>query len=297
MPITIIIILIFLAVEVALTLLIVWRERKIEENTDLKERELSTFFITGDKHRNFKDVVRFCKKNHTKRSDVLIILGDSGLNYFGDKRDGRLKSKLLKLNITFACLYGNKENRPHNVGTYGIRNFCGGKVYYEPKYPNINFLIDGEIYNFDGREYLVVGGAHSVDKLRRIYKGEPYFEDEMPNEIIKHKVEKKLSNLNHKIYGILTHTCPIKYIPREMFLSIRQKVVSSNKPNTIKPKKLFKPDIDRSTEIWLDRIEEETDYNIWFCGHYHIDKEIDRVVMLYNKIIPLNPKAECVFYD
>ncbi len=102
------------------------------------------FFITGDKHRNFENVKRFCRDMNTRRKDVLIILGDAGFNYYEDARDDKLKKAISNLNITLFCLHGNKEKRPQNVGTYGIRNFCGGKVYYEPKYPNIFLLLTGK---------------------------------------------------------------------------------------------------------------------------------------------------------
>jgi len=29
--------------------------------------------------------------------------------------------------------------------------------------------------------------------------------------------------------------------------------------------------VDKSTEIWLDEIEEQLDYKKWYCGHYHIE--------------------------
>lgn len=67
------------------------------------------------------------------------------------------------------------------MGTYGIRSFCGGKVYYEPKYPNIYFAIDGEIYTFEGKRYMVVVGAHSDGKMQLLEENKPFFADEMPS--------------------------------------------------------------------------------------------------------------------
>ena len=246
------------------------------------------FYITGDKHRDFRKVKKFCRCMNTRRKDVLIILGDSGFNYYGDKRDDKLKAEISSLNITLFCLHGNKENRPQNVGTYGIRSFCGGKVYYEPKYPNIYFAIDGEIYTFEGKKYMVVGGAHSVDKLRCLEEKKPFWPDEMPNSETKARVESRLAEENNRIYGMLTHTCPIEYLPTEMFMSTRQNAAVKRKPRKAKSKKLFKPDIDRSTEIWLGELEKKLDYNIWFCGHYHIDKQLDKINMLCNDIRPLH---------
>lgn len=246
------------------------------------------YFITGDKHRNFQNIKNFCRDMNTRKKDVLIILGDAGFNYYKDERDNKLKSEISNLNITLFCIHGNKENRPQNVGTYGIRSFCGGKVYYEPKYPNIYFAIDGEIYNFEGKKYMVVGGAHSVDKMRCLEQHKPFWEDEMPDETTKAKVEQKLSAEGNKIYGMLTHTCPIKYLPTEMFMSTRQNADIKRKPKKSKSKNFFKPDIDRSTEEWLSKLEKQLDYKVWYCGHYHIDKEIDKINMMYSGIRTLH---------
>lgn len=263
-----------------------WKEEKATVYYD--DGTPPKYFITGDKHRNFEYVKAFCRDMCTRRKDVLIILGDAGFNYFEDKRDDKLKQKMADLNITLFCLHGNKENRPQNVGTYGIQTFCGGKVYYEPKYPNILFAIDGEIYNFEGKKYMVVGGAHSVDKMLCIEEGKPFWEDEIPDDEIKAKVEAVLQGENNVIYGMMTHTCPIDYLPTEMFMSTRQNATIKRKPRKAKSKKLFKPDIDRSTEEWLGKLEKEIDYEVWFCGHYHIDKQIDKVYMMCHEIRPLH---------
>ena len=42
--------------------------------------------------------------------------------------------------------------------------------------------------------------------------------------------------------------------------------------------------VDNSTEYFLDEIEESTDYNLWYCGHYHTDKEIDKIIFMFHKI-------------
>lgn len=246
------------------------------------------FYITGDKHRCFDTVRRFCRERNTRRKDVLIILGDAGFNYYGDRRDDELKAEISRLPITLFCLHGNKENRPQNVGTYGVRNFCGGKVYYEPKYPHIYFAIDGEIYTFEGKKYMVVGGAHSVDKLRCLSEGKPFFEDEMPCDATKALVERRLEQEGNKIDGMMTHTCPLAYLPTEMFMSTRQNAALRKKPRKATGKKVFRPDIDRSTELWLGILEQKLDYTVWFCGHYHIDKQIDRIRMMYHDIRPLH---------
>ena len=227
-------------------------------------------YITGDKHRNFDRLIAFCKKNHLRKKDVIIILGDSGFNYYGDKRDDALKEKLAGLNVTLFCIHGNKENRPHHISTYGIQTFCNGRVYYEPKYPNLFFAVDGEIYRFLGKDYIAIGGAHSVDKIRCLQEGLPFWSDEMPGRETRELVEEKLANRQHQIDGFLTHTCPYSYLPTEMFISTKRNA-NSNKKNTQNVE--YPLDIDRSTEYWLD-------------------KKIDKIRMMYQEITLLGLDKE-----
>jgi len=264
----------------------VWREKSPAVYYD--DGTPARFYVTGDKHRNFEKVKAFCRDMQLRRKDVLIILGDCGFNFYEDQRDDQLKAQVAELNVTLFCLHGNKEKRPESVGTYGVRDFYGGKVYYEPSYPNLYFAIDGEVYTFEGREYMAIGGAHSVDKLRCLEEGTPFFEDEMPNEATKIRVEETLEKKGYAIDGMLTHTCPLKYLPTEMFMSTRQKADNRRRPRRAKLEKVFKPDVDRSTEEWLDRLEEKLEYTVWLCGHYHIDKQIDKVSMLFCDIRPLH---------
>jgi len=247
------------------------------------------FFITGDKHRDFTDIRRFCKKRKTRREDVLILLGDSGLNYYEDHRDDKLKAAVASLPITLFCIHGNKECRPEHIDSYGVRTFCGGRVLYEPKYPSLLFAIDGEAYTFEDKKYIVMGGAHSVDKRVCLEEGKPFWEDEMPNDEVKKKFEDKLITEHNQIFGVMTHTCPLKYLPTEMFLSAKRRDEDSKRKKAkVHTKKPFTPDVDRSTEEWLGKIEQQTDYRVWYCGHYHIDKQIDKIYMMYRAIMPLH---------
>lgn len=92
---------------------------------------------------------------------------------------------------------------------------------------------------------------------------------------------------HNRIYGMLTHTCPIRYLPTEMFFSTRQNAAQKRKPGKKADKKAFEPDIDRSTEEWLGQLESRLLYTVWYCGHYHVDKPIDKIRMMYREIRPL----------
>ena len=61
-------------------------------------------FISGDKHGDYKNVEQFCLKWNTSKDDLLIILGDNGVNYWDPHRDKKLKNYLSALPITFFMM-------------------------------------------------------------------------------------------------------------------------------------------------------------------------------------------------
>ena len=128
-------------------------------------------YITGDTHGDMNRIVRFCERMETSQEDIMIILGDVGLNYNGDSRDRRNKEKVANLPITLFCIHGNHERRPTTIVEYKLQEWNGGKVWVEEAYPNILFAKDGEIYDIAGMKTIVIGGAYSVDKFYRLSKG------------------------------------------------------------------------------------------------------------------------------
>ena len=84
-------------------------------------------YITGDKHSDFREVFYFCYANKTTLDDILIVLGDAGINYYANEKDNNLKDSLNKYYpITFFCIHGNHEERPENIKTYKAKNFIMG---------------------------------------------------------------------------------------------------------------------------------------------------------------------------
>lgn len=220
-------------------------------------------YYTGDIHGSTLEIVTFCVRFQLSKDDTIVILGDVGANYFGDERDAAFKAEFAKLQPTILCVHGNHEIRPQNIPSYKIREWKGGDVWYEEAYPNVLFAKDGEIYDIEGTKHLVIGGAYSVDKHYRLLRGYGWWEDEQPSEEIKRYVEQQIKEKPFDV--ILSHTCPFKYEPVEMFLpGIDQSTV------------------DDSTEKWLDKIEEMVDYKAWYCGHWHINKRIEKMHFLFH---------------
>lgn len=224
----------------------------------------NTVYLTGDTHGVFNRVIHFCKEQETVRKNTFIVLGDAGINY-GGKRDIALKKNLSKVPVTFFCIHGNHEQRPSPELGYELGEYHGGKVWVEPKYPNILFAIDGEVYEFCGQSCIVIGGAYSVDKWYRLRNGWGWWSDEQPSDETKAKVEQALTLRNWKVDVVLSHTCPLHYEPTEVFL-----------PGLDQSK------VDTSTEEWLDGIEQRLDYRYWYCGHFHTEKKIDKLQFMFN---------------
>ena len=220
-------------------------------------------YITGDIHGDVKYIREAIEQYSITGNDIIVILGDVGMNYYGKHGDRQRKKKLNRLGVPILCIHGNHEMRPSNIPTYKTKKWYGGIVWYEERYPNLLFAKDGEIYDFDGLKHLVIGGAYSVDKYYRLIKGYNWWPDEQPSEEIKAYVEKQIAE--KKIDIVLSHTCPFKYEPTEMFL---QGIDQST--------------VDDSTERWLDKIEEGLDYKAWFCGHWHVNKRVDKMHFLFH---------------
>ena len=231
-------------------------------------------YITGDTHREFYRL-HDIEKN---KNNMLIILGDTGINYYLDERDKMLKEQLNSYNIKLFCVQGNHEERPENISTYKEVDMFGGKVFIEEEYPNLIFAKNGELYDIDNKKVLVIGGAYSVDKNYRIIYGYPWFKDEQLSK-------EEMDNILNKYRGqhidiVLSHTCPLKYEPTEVFI-----------------KDIDQYHVDKSMEKFLDKIEQSIDYDKWYCGHYHTEKQIDKLEFMFGRIKVFNKDEFYPKYD
>ena len=229
-------------------------------------------YITGDTHREFYRL-HDIEKN---KNNMLIILGDAGINYYLDERDNKLKEKLNSYNIKLFCVQGNHEERPENISTYKEVDMFGGKVFIEEEYPNLIFAKNGELYEIDNKKVLVIGGAYSVDKEYRQLMGLRWFADE---ELTDNEMCDILDKIDHKTFDyVFTHTCPEAWQPTDLFI----KHINQSK-------------ISKRMEKFLTTVSEIINFKHWYFGHFHDDREnIDynpthsgqgNVSMLFNKIV------------
>ena len=99
------------------------------------------FYITGDTHAQFGRIEQFCERICPTREDVLIILGDAGINYYGGWRDWKLKRRLAELPLTLFSIHGNHEQRPMTIAVaYGYNAEGGTQNYRFSTYQDVSEL-------------------------------------------------------------------------------------------------------------------------------------------------------------
>ncbi len=139
-------------------------------------------FLTGDTHRNeLSRVFSFCKKLDV--ADTFIILGDVGINWYLDSSDICLEKKLGQLPPFVFCIKGNHEcSRYEDLG-YEKKWAEEVNGWVWQRYAGTAFAIDGETYEIEGKSFLVLGGAYSVDKWYRLQNKWKWFpEEQMTDE-------------------------------------------------------------------------------------------------------------------
>lgn len=225
-------------------------------------------YITGDIHGDFRDLVAFSQERGLTADDIVIILGDVGVNYYLHGRDRKTRKMTARIPATLLCIHGNHEARPQSLpDLYEQREWHGGQVMVEPAYPNLLFAVDGEVFDIDGFSAVAIGGAYSIDWAWRVENGIPWFPDEQPDAAIRQRVEAVLDARGWQVDVVLSHTCPAKYTPVEAYFE----GIDQSK-------------VDKGTEEWLDSIEDRLDYQRWYCGHWHINKHIDKMDFLFTDV-------------
>ena len=213
------------------------------------------------------------------------MLGDNGVNYWGPHRDKKLKNYLASLPISFFFIKGNHDQRPSEK-LYSLRMsthpLVRGFAYLEPEYPSLMFSEMYALYGFCCDNHIinayVLGGAYSADKWYRLemqamgHSGYRWFPDEQMTQKEMDEAYSILSNPMDYMPPdvILSHTCPFKYIPRDMFMPI-----------------IDQSTVDDTMERWMDKVADNAIYSKWYCGHWHTDRTIDKMRFMFHDIIEL----------
>lgn len=176
--------------------------------------------------------------------------------------------------ITLFCIRGNHEDRPEDrPECYSKDVGIGDPVYVNNWMPNVWFAASIGEYVLNDMKCLVAGGAYSVDKWWRISNGRKW----VANEMLTYEEKHKLLQIAEKETWdhVFTHTCPIDWMPRDLFLpDVNQAKVDNTMEN-----------------LFQAMIECDIKFKHWWFGHYH-DHRMDvcgdrKVHMLYETIVEL----------
>lgn len=255
-------------------------------------KTIPNVYLIGDLHGSWKPVRDFYQRNPqiakaaaANEQNILILLGDAGLNFFFNHRDEQFKEKLGKYPFTYFVIRGNHEERPTNCAlnnpeAWDIDKFFGGTVLVEKQYPYIKYAMDyvnmyyipydidyldpdnPEDDDIEITKYyktLVIPGAYSVDKYKRLQMGWSWFKDEQLDAKEQADGIELLNRHNWKCDLVLSHTCPCIYEPTDLFLSVVDQSM-----------------VDKTMERYLGSIEYQLDYRAWCWGHYHQFRDYPR---------------------
>ena len=125
-------------------------------------------FITGDTHRirdiDKLEVEQFPEQEMLTKDDYLIIAGDFGAVWTGDAQDDEILEYHDFKNYTTLFIAGNHEN--HDLlERYPVELCNGGKV--RRIRDTVLQLMNGQVFEIDGKTFFTMGGATSVDRVFR----------------------------------------------------------------------------------------------------------------------------------
>jgi hypothetical protein len=224
-------------------------------------------YIAGDTHGSL-DIGKFNTKHFPQqrtmtKKDCVVIAGDFGLIWANSKQERYLLNWLETRNFTTLFVDGNHENFDL-LNNYPVSEWNGGKVHQISD--SIYHLMRGQVFVIDGQKIFTFGGAMSIDKEYR-KEFTSWWKQEIPSEEEFQEGMKNLEKHNYTVDFVITHTAPIVMIRRFGFID---------------DEKITDP-----TSIMLNKFANQITFKHWFFGHFHIDKNLGRFSVLYDKIIEM----------
>ena len=212
-------------------------------------------YLTSDIHNdiNHKGLKKYIST--AKSGDLLIILGDVGLNFPEKDNYIEFEDFFLSQKCNIAFLDGNHENREY-INSFPKESWNGGQVHRLTD--SIVHLMRGHIFDISGSTFFVMGGCKSSQKWWD--KGLAYKDDEPSADEIIFGYE-NLSKYNNTVDYVLTHNYNEIRVPCDEMNSLGG---------------------------MLGFLDDNISFKAWYCGHWHINKKVDdKHFIVYDDLIPL----------
>ncbi len=218
-------------------------------------------YFTGDLHGEFDKLKAACKK--LKKADTLIVCGDFGFIWNGDKQEQQCLKRITKLKRQILFVPGCHDNYDL-LREYPRIPFAGGTAGQIGQ--NLYALMRGQIYTIDEKTVFAFGGGISEDAPLR-QEGTTWWKEENPEQ---EEFDAAIANLaaqGNKVDYIVTHDTAL-------FLKQFMGVGS---------------DLDEVGNIhaFLNVLAKQVDFTAWFFGKYHQDKLIPpRYYAMFRSVLP-----------
>ena len=243
-------------------------------------------FVTGDTHGDFSSLEEFAQETPLTRSDCVLICGDFGGVWSGDKKERRRLDRLEALPFTTLFVDGNHENFDR-LAKFPAEEWQGGRV--RPIRPHVLHLMRGEVFRIEGRTLFTMGGAASHDisdgilspfdvdyeetraamkssgmKFRTRHRD--WWSQELPSPAEYARAKETLARIHWKTDYIVTHCAPTS-------------IQTDMNPHEFKP--------DALTDF-LEEVRETLTFQHWCFGHYHGDRDLPGGFhLLYHRFLRL----------
>lgn len=224
-------------------------------------------YVTGDTHGDISRLLyfRFPGNHIIDENDVVFVLGDFGVifNNVSTPKETRILNLLANRPFITMIIDGNHENhsRIYNLPETEI---FGGKVG-EVMPGKVFFCRRGEIYTIEDNKIFTFGGATSIDRNLRV-PGVSWWKEEVPSPAEMDHGLKKLEDHGNSVDYIFAHTCP-EDISRILIKKLRS----------------FFDDPD-PTRKYLEHVCSITSFKDFYCGHWHVEDDIENYHFLYEDI-------------
>ena len=239
---------------------------------------MSRIFITGDTHGSY-DMTKLSRRHFQEgktltKNDYVIICGDFGCVWGGEleKSDKWWQNWLDDQPWTTLWIDGNHEN--HDLlQTYPVEQWHGGRIH---KINNsIYHLMRGEVFTINDKTIFTFGGGYSTDRAYR-KEGVSWWKGELPTHEEVNYALQSLEKYNNHVDIILTHDAPRDIKEYLGFYNLCDMSVYGEEYEDIHSTLYF--------------FKKNIVFQDWYLGHYHIDKDIDNMHILYNEIIEITDK-------
>lgn len=231
-----------------------------------------SIFVTGDIHASY-DIAKLSESCFDTagltKDDYVIICGDFGLVWNNSASEQYWLRWLNARPFTTLFVDGNHEGFSL-LNSLPETTWNGGAVHQVAT--SVLHLKRGQLFNIDGCRIFTMGGATSseYDRTHRI-QGKTWFTEEIPNKQERTTALETLDAADWDCDFVITHCAPS----------------SSAQGISEHTNRLEIHSMDEYTD-WLQTIQDRLTYRHWFCGHYHIDAQIqDKTTALYNRIAVL----------